>query len=181
MASKKLSRKPKPVQYRRRRESKTNYKKRLHLVLSQKPRLVVRFTNQQIIAQVISFNPVGDKVLAAVNSFSLKKLDWIYSCKNTPASYLTGLLIGKKALAAGVKEAIFDTGFKTPLQKGKSYAFLKGVLDSGLEVPHGDESIFPSEERISGEHLAEYLKSSNKPGKIPVKFAEVKRKITSAA
>ena len=32
------------------------------------------------------------------------------------------------------------------------FAALKGMVDGGLEVPHS-EDIFPSEERLSGEHI----------------------------
>ena len=51
------TKKPKTVAYRRKREGKTNYKKRLSLLLSQKNRVVVRFTQTQIIGQVVSFEP----------------------------------------------------------------------------------------------------------------------------
>ena len=47
------NRKPKTVLYRRKREKKTNYAKRLTLLLSRKARLVVRFTNQRVIAQLV--------------------------------------------------------------------------------------------------------------------------------
>lgn len=158
------NRKPKTVLYRRKREKKTNYAKRLTLLLSRKARLVVRFTNQRVIAQLVSFTTKGDEILVATDSFTLKKLGWNYSCKNAPAAYLTGLALAKKAAEKGVKEAILDTGFKTPLHGGRAYAFLKGCLDGGLEVPHRAEKIFPAEERISGKHIGDYalhLKGSN--------------------
>jgi large subunit ribosomal protein L18 len=41
------------VPWRRRREGKTNYYKRLKLIRSGKPRLVVRRTNKYIIAQIV--------------------------------------------------------------------------------------------------------------------------------
>ena len=188
-------RKPKQVWYRRKREGKTNYKKRLLLLLSQKPRLVVRFSNQRIVAQVVSFTAQGDKVIAAVDSSALAKLGWNYSQKNTPASYLTGLLLGKKALKAlkqgtagvvGATEVVVDTGLRSPQRKGKLYAFVKGVVDAGLQLPYGDESIFPDEARIKGEHIqayahqgkfTQYLKKNSKPEEMPKAFEAVKRKI----
>ncbi len=182
------SKKPKTVLYRRKREAKTDYKKRLTLLLSKKSRVVVRFTNARIIAQVVNFTPTGDKVIAGVDSFALKKLGWNYSCKNFPAAYLTGLLLGKKAAAAGAKEAVLDTGFKTPMKGGKQYAFLKGVLDGGLNVPH-DDKIFPSEEKMSGKDIeayassakgqqfAQYLKNKAQPDKMSTVFEDVKKKI----
>ena len=190
------SNKPKPVLYRRKREKKTNYTKRLHLLLANKLRLVVRMTNNKVIGQVVEFTPKGDKALVGVDSFALKKIGWKYSCKNFPAAYLTGLLLGKKAQEKGLKEAVLDTGFTSPLRKGKVYAFLKGVIDSGLEVPH-DKSIIPDEKRLTGEHIknyalmlkenkevyelrfGQYLKNKVQPEEIAKGFEEVKKKIMS--
>ena len=78
-----------------------------------------------------------------------------YSCKNLPAAYLTGLSLGRKALAAGTNEAILDTGLVSPLLRGKIFAFLKGAVDSGLKVAHSEDT-YPSEERISGQHVKDY-------------------------
>ena len=150
------TKKPKTVLYRRRMEAKTNYSKRLKTLLSKKPRLVVRYTNQKIIAQIISFASEGDKVIVAVDSQSLKKYEWNYSYKNIPAAYLTGLLIGKMALEKDCKEAILDTGFKYLLKKGNMTALLKGAVDSGMLIPYGGEEIFPTEEIISGKHIKDY-------------------------
>ena len=118
------TKKPKTVQYRRKREGKTNYGKRLKTLLSKKSRLVVRLTNQKVIGQIINFTAQGDKVSVALDSYSLKKLGWNYSGKNLSAAYLTGLSLGKKALSSGFKEVILDTGLVSPLVKGKIYAFL---------------------------------------------------------
>ena len=145
--------KPRTVLYRRRRELKTDYHKRLKLLSSSKPRVVVRFTNRKIISQVIVFSPAGDLVKAAVSSDQLKKQGWTISGKNIPAAYLTGMLLAKTALKAGIKEAILDTGFKQPELKGKIYAFLKGAIDGGLTIPYSDEDIFPGQNKIEGEHL----------------------------
>ena len=182
-------RKPKQVWYRRKREGKTNYKKRLLLLLSQKPRLVVRFSNQRIVAQVVSFTAKGDIVMVATDSSALAELGWNYSQKNTSASYLTGLLLGKKALQAGVGDIVLDTGLRAPLRKGKLYAFVKGAVDAGLKLPYGGESIFPDEARIQGEHVkayaaqanqgvfTQYLKKNRKPEDMPKAFETVKQKI----
>ena len=159
------TKKPKTVPYRRKRERKTDYNKRLKILLSRKPRLVVRITNKKIISQLAEFSQNGDRLLVSVDSYALKKLGWKYSCKNMPAAYLTGLMIGKKALDKGINEAILDTGLLSPLKKSKTFAFLKGVIDSGLNIPHGGEDIFPGEERISGKHIQDYavkIKGENK-------------------
>lgn len=189
--------KPQTVPFRRKREQRTNYKKRLHLLFSQKPRLAVRVTNTRIIAQIISFRPTGDIVTLGVDSLKLRTLGWAYSCQNLPAAYLTGLLIGKEALAKGVKEVILDTGVFVPHRNGRIYSFLKGAVDAGLRVPHSKEGIFPSVERISGKHIqdyaahlkagknlapyerhfAQYLKSKVDPQQITAQFEAVKKKI----
>ncbi len=172
---------PKTVPFGRRRVQKTNYVKRLKLLVSQKPRLVVRFTNTKIIAQIVLFNQGGDRVAAAVDSSLLRKEGWAYSCKNLPAAYLTGLLLGKKAIKNGQSEAILDTGFREPIHQGKLYAFLRGALDGGLKIPHGGDKIFPPEERMFGKHIeqkfAQYLKSKSSVEEMQKVFEKVKEKI----
>lgn len=158
------NKKAKPVLYRRKREGKTNYKKRLRLLVSQKPRLVLRISNQKITAQIVKFDVKGDLVLLGVDSTTLKKQGWNYSAKNFPAAYLTGLLIAKKAKGKVNGELIFDTGLLTPLKKGKVYAFLKGALDGELNVIHGSEEVYPGEDKITGKAIADYaakLKQEN--------------------
>ena len=151
------TKKPKIVLYRRKREQKTDYAKRLKLLTSRKTRLVVRITNQRVSAQIVSFEPQGDKVLMSVDSSALKGLGWQYSGKNIPAAYLTGLLIGKKSQSGKFEKVIIDTGFRTPLAKGKIYAFVKGAVEGGLDILRGDEDkIFPSEELISGKAIQDY-------------------------
>lgn len=171
------SKKPDTIHYRRKRSGKTDYRKRLKLLLSGKSRLVVRTTNQKIIAQIIQFTEKGDRVLAAVDSFGLKKLGWAYSCRNIPAAYLTGLLIGNQAKQKNLSDVVLDTGLLAPLKKGRLFAFLKGVVDGGLQLPVGSSDIFPSDNRLKGQHIAEYLKSSNHPEKMPSVFEDVQRKI----
>lgn len=145
--------KPKSVLYRRKREGKTNYAKRRKFLLFRKPRVVLRLTNQKVIAQVVEFTPQGDKIIAAADSQTLKKKGWTLSGKNLPAAYLVGLLLGKKAREKNCQEAILDAGFRDVLKKGRIYAFLKGLLDAGLKLPYGGEDIFPPQERIEGKHL----------------------------
>lgn len=189
------SRKPKPVLYRRKREKRTNYPKRLRVLMSGKPRLVVRISNQQIVTQICEFTIKGDLVKAAFNSNALAKLGWNYSKKNLPAAYLTGFAMAKKAIAAGIKEAVLDTGLISPMPKTKLYAFLKGVIEGGLNVPHTD-TVFPDDERVQGKHIqnyaeqlkekskedyekrfAKYLKNNVQPEKICEQFSKTKEQI----
>lgn len=155
------------VPYRRRREGKTDFRKRLRLLKAGMPRLVVRRTLTKTIVQVAEYTPEGDRVLAQASSPELAKMGWTVSSSNVPAAYLTGLLAAKRAAEAGVEEAILDGGIGKPTNGGKVYSALQGALDGGLWVPHG-EDVLPSEERIRGEHLSE---------EVPPMFDKVKDKI----
>jgi large subunit ribosomal protein L18 len=144
------------VRYRRKREGKTNYKKRLELLKGRTERLVIRRTNKQIILQIVRYAEDGDQVLITTQSSELVKKGWKHSCKNTPAAYLTGMLIAQKAKEKGIKKAIADLGLQTPLKGSKIFASIKGAIDNGLEM-NASEEIFPSEDRIKGAHVASYL------------------------
>jgi len=158
--------------FRRRRLGKTDYRKRLKLLLAKRPRLVVRKSLKYVRAQVVGYSKGGDRILAAASSEELKKLGWKFACDNLPAAYLTGLLIGKEALQKGIKEANLDIGLYPSTKGSKLYALVKGAIDAGLKVPC-DEAILPSEERISGKHIAaqERFKS------LPKEFEKIKQKI----
>ena len=144
------------VRYRRDREGRTDYKRRLTLLRSAEPRLTVRRTLNNIIVSVVSFNPDGDKVETTVHSATLKKHGWTHSTGNIPAAYLTGYLAGKAAKEKGVTKAILDIGRTAPIKGGRVFAALKGALDAGLEIPHGEDAL-PSEERLRGEHIKAHL------------------------
>lgn len=144
------------LQFRRRREGKTNYRKRLALLKSGKPRVVVRKSNKYIRVQFALYQPNGDKIVASAISKDLKKYGWQHSCSNTPAAYLTGLLAGKRALVKGIEEGVLDIGLHTPRKGAKVFAALKGVVDAGVDVPYGEE-ILPSEDRIYGKHIDEKI------------------------
>ena len=159
------------VPHRRRRENKTNYKTRLDLLKSNEHRFVVRKTLKQIIVQLVKYNPEGDKVLFTINSSQLKKMGWKHSTSNIPSAYLIGLLAGKKAQELKVKKGILDLGVSYTIKGSRLFATLKGLIDSGLEIPSADD-IFPSEERISGKHIADYKKNE-----IDKDFNELKKKI----
>lgn len=184
------------VPWRRRREGKTNYYRRLKLIKSGKPRFVVRRTNKYIVVQVAEARIDGDKIIAAAHSRELVKLyGWKGGTKNTSAAYLTGMLAAYRALQKGVKEAVLDIGLHEPVKGSRVFAALKGAIDAGLEIPHSEE-ILPSEDRIAGKHISEwasqlassdpdfynrqfseYLKRGFKPEDLPSHFEEVKEKI----
>jgi len=93
------------VKLRRRREGKTDYRQRHKLITqdknkyqSPKYRLVVRFSNKYIVAQIIYAEIIGDKVLCAVNSKELTKYGVKVGFNNYCASYATGLLLARRLL-----------------------------------------------------------------------------------
>jgi large subunit ribosomal protein L18 len=76
-----------------------------------------------------------------------------------PASYLVGYALGKSALAAGHDEAVLDIGLAASSSGARVFAALKGMIDAGLEIPHG-ESVLPSDERLSGAHINDSYSAS---------------------
>jgi large subunit ribosomal protein L18 len=107
------------------------------------------------------------------------------------------LLIGLEAKKKGIDEAILDIGLQRSTKGSAIYALVKGAIDAGLKIPV-DEKMFPSEERIRGEHIARYaqqlkdnkemysrqfliyIKNGIEPEKIVDHFNEVKKKILEA-
>lgn len=185
------------VPFRRAREGKTDYRKRLKLIRSGKPRLVVRVSSRHVRAQVTSSSATGDSTLASANSKQLSKYGWKGATSNLPSAYLVGLLCGKRALKANVTESILDMGIHEPVKGNKVFAALKGALDAGLKVPH-DKEILPADERIAGAHISGYaaglkekvpeayssrfsqqLRQSLSPESLQEHFKEVKQKILS--
>jgi len=187
------------VPYRRRREGKTNYRRRYKLLLSGLPRLVARRTLRHMIAQIVEARVEGDHVLVSAHSRQLARdFGWKGYCGNTPAAYLTGLLCGLRGARAGIGKAILDIGLQRPVRGGRVFATVKGVVDGGVEVPC-DPSMFPDEDRIRGVHIAEYarrlaeedplayerafshyLARGLRPEDLPEHFDEVKARILRA-
>jgi large subunit ribosomal protein L18 len=159
--------------YRRRKEGKTDYQARKAFVLSGKPRVVVRGSLKNVIAQIVVAKPEGDEVLVSAHSRELaKKYGWKAPRGNLPSAYLTGLLCGLKAKAKGIEEAILDIGLHAPSKGARIFAVLKGVLDAGVEVPHSEEKL-PDEKRIDGEHIVQYAKSlASNPEEYQARFAK---------
>lgn len=98
--------------FRRRREQKTDYKKRRAYVVSKLPRLVTRPTNKNIIVQVIEAAATGDKVIASAYSKELSKYGWKGNFGNLPTAYLTGFLAGFRLIHNGKSETILDIGLR---------------------------------------------------------------------
>jgi len=159
--------------FRRKAEGKTDYKKRLKLLMAEKPRLVVRKSLNYIWMQISEYDAKGDKIIASAHSKELKKLGWKMGCCNIPAAYLTGMLLGKKAAGKKVKECVLDIGLQASIKGSRLYAALKGFVDSGMKVPFSEE-IAPSEERIKGAHIADFAKKA-KEGKYKSQFSALQK------
>src|SRR3989338_2171328 len=141
------------VPFARKLSGRTNYRRRLALLKSGLPRLVIRKTLARIILQVVDFEAAGDKVRLTITSDMLRKLGWKHSCKNIPAAYLAGMLMGKMALSAKISKVVPDTGVQSITNGGKIFAALKGAKDAGLDVPVSDD-VVPKGEVLTGARIA---------------------------
>ncbi len=145
------------VHFRRRREGKTDYRVRLRLLESGRSRAVVRCSGRRVRVAIVDYDPGGDRVVAAADSSELGSIAFpSSSLASTPAAYLTGYLAGLRAKASGTEEAVLDVGLHRPTEGGRLQAALKGLLDAGVTIPHG-EGKFPAADRLNGTHLPKPL------------------------
>src|SRR3979411_1111226 len=93
------------TKYKRRRAGKTDYYARKRLITqaknkynAPKSRLVVRFTNRDIVMQIVTSEISGDKVFCAAYSHELRAYGIEHGLTNWAAAYCTGLLIARRAL-----------------------------------------------------------------------------------
>lgn len=178
---------------KRRKQKKTDYRSRLGMLKSGKPRIVIRKSENSIRVQVVNYEEAGDKTVSEVVTKSLSKYGWKYHGGNLSSAYLTGLLAGLKAKKSGTNKAVVDIGLQNP-KNTVLYAAALGAKHAGIEIPLG---FSPTKERITGQHISNYaskLKSENidkfskifskyiknnvDPEKITEVFDEVRKKIT---
>ena len=175
------------------RLDKTNYRKRAALLIGRHPFVTIKVSDQNVASQLLRPTSAGDIVIASAHSRELTKQGWKGAFNNLPACYLTGLLLGKKALAKQMKSAVLYIG--KDHFTSRVAACLKGIVDSGISIPVSEESL-PNEERISGQHISEYagmlkenpeefnshfsalLKNGLNPEDYPMHFEEIKSKIS---
>ncbi|MGH9977487.1 MAG: 50S ribosomal protein L18 [Nitrososphaeraceae archaeon] len=144
------------------RNGRTNYRKRAALLLSRRRFVTITVSDENVQAQIAYPMAKGDVTITSSHSRELARFGWNGSLNSLPACYLTGLLLGKKSLRKDVDEAVLYTGKNS--FTSRVAACLKGVIDSGMKVPASDSS-FPPEERLVGNHIAEYariLRDENK-------------------
>lgn len=187
------------VNYRRKREGKTNYRQRLSMLKNDSPRFVVRKTLKHIIIQIIRYSPQGDKIIASSHTAELKKQGWKGATSNTSAAYLCGALTAKKTKKQNVTQALSDLGQCTSIKGAIVYAAIKGANDHGLTVPCSP-TVYPSQERINGTHIAgwaqqlkqadqtaykrqfgTYLQQGLEPETLPKHFEQTLKKIKGDA
>jgi len=183
------------VKRRRRREGKTDFKARTAMVRqhrnkynTRKYRLVIRFTNRQVIAQVAYATILGDKIVTQANSKELSKFGVVAGYKNYAAAYCTGLLVARRALKVfGLDETfkgkeevdgeefhiededneqrpfkcILDVGVRRTCVGARMWGALKGAVDGGLHVPHNTKN-FPGYKPPEGDGEGEYDAEAHK-------------------
>lgn len=164
------------VKFRRRREGKTDYRARTRLVLQDKNkygapkyRLVVRFSNKNVLAQVTKASMGGDIVISSASSSELPRYGLKVGLTNYSAAYCVGLLVARRTLQqlgldeiyTGKEEvdgedynveadeeserrpftAVLDTGLVRTSTGARVFAVMKGACDGGMNVPHNEKRL----------------------------------------
>ena len=147
------------LRFKRRRTAETDYHRRSRMLRGGVPRAVVRVSNPQVICQLVTYEPEGDRVLESITGKSLvtsHKWPSDASRKSVPACYLAGFAMATSAISSGHSQAIMDIGLAASSSGNRVYAALKGMIDAGMDIPHS-EDVLPSEERINGEHIGDAI------------------------
>ena len=177
------------------RKDKTNYRKRSAILIGRHLFITIKISDQNVTARVLKPTPTGDIVIASAHSRELAKHGWKGAFNNLPACYLTGMLLGKKAAEQALNTAVLYIGNNHFTSRVGACA--KGIVDAGISMPVSRESL-PSDERISGHHIAEYsltlkedpekynsrfsaiLKNGLNPEHYPSHFEEIKSRISGS-
>jgi len=152
-----------------------------------KYRLVVRFTNRDIVMQIVTSEISGDKVFCSAYSHELRAYGVEHGLTNWAAAYCTGLLIARRVLKklgmdedfAGVEEAdgeyklteaaegddgsrrpfkaFLDVGLHRTSTGARIFGAMKGASDGGILIPHS-ENRFPGFDMESKELDSETLR-----------------------
>jgi large subunit ribosomal protein L18 len=144
--------------FKRRREGKTDYRKRRGMIVGTKPFLAVRISNKYVYGQIVKPTAQGDMTIAQSSSRNLgKQYGWKGGTKNLPAAYLTGYVLGKDAKKKQIEGATVYSGVSTFVHGSRVSALLSGAKDAGLNL-EVDEEALPDEKRLDGSHIGEYAK-----------------------
>ncbi|MFS7935255.1 putative ribosomal protein L5 eukaryotic/L18 archaeal [Helianthus anomalus] len=160
------------VKFKRWRQGKTDYRARFRLVNQDKNkyntpkyRYVVRFSNKDITAQIISATIAGDIVLASAYAHELPHYGLKVGLTNYVAAYCTRLLLARRVLkklqmdeeyqgnvdASGEDysvepgesrrpfRAFLDVGLIRTTTGNHCFGALTGALDGGLDIPQSEK------------------------------------------
>lgn len=149
---------------------------------------MVRFTNRDIIMQIVTAELTGDKVFASAYSHELRAYGINHGLTNWAAAYCTGLLIARRVLKKlgldetfeGVEEAdgefslteaaetddgerrpfkaFLDVGLQRTSTGARVFGAMKGASDGGILVPH-NEKRFPGYDMETKELDPEVLRN----------------------
>ncbi|GFN77597.1 60S ribosomal protein l5-like [Plakobranchus ocellatus] len=158
------------VKFKRRREGVTDYYARKRLIFQDKNkyntpkyRMIVRFTNKDIVCQIAYARIVGDVIVCAAYSHELPRYGVKVGLTNYAAAYCTGLLLARRLLkkfnldatypgqeeadgeefyvedvdgAPGAFRAYLDVGLARTTTGARVFGALKGAADGGIDIPH---------------------------------------------
>lgn len=161
------------VKFRRRREGKTDYYARRRLVVQDKNkyntpkyRMIVRFTNKDIICQIAYARIEGDVIVCAAYAHELPRYGVKVGLTNYAASYCTGLLLARRLLKKfemdkiyigcedvtgeeynvediegqpGAFRAYLDVGLARTTTGARVFGAMKGAVDGGIDIPHSNK------------------------------------------
>ena len=176
------------VKFKRRREGKTDYYARKRLVVQDKNkyntpkyRMIVRFTNKDITAQIAYAKIEGDVVVCAAYAHELPRYGVKVGLTNYAAAYCTGLLLARRLLKKFHLDEIYkgsetvtgeqynvedvegkprafraylDTGLARTTTGARIFGAMKGAADGGIDIPHSTKR-FPGYDSESKEFDAE--------------------------
>lgn len=176
------------VKYRRRREGRTDYFARKRLCVQDKNkyntpkyRMIVRFTNKDIICQIAYSKIEGDSIICAAYAHELPRYGVKVGLTNYAAAYCTGLLLARRLLKnlkldeiyagnaevngdeyyvesedgqPGAFRCYLDVGLARTTTGARVFGALKGAADGGLDIPHSVKR-FPGYDNEGGEFNAE--------------------------
>ncbi|KAJ0788689.1 putative ribosomal protein L5 eukaryotic/L18 archaeal [Helianthus annuus] len=146
------------VKFKRRRQGQNKYN-------TPKYRYVVRFSNKDITAQIISATIVGDIVLASAYAHELPHYGLKVGLTNYAAAYCTGVLLARRVLKKLEMDEEYQgnvdaSGEDYSVEPGESrrpiralldvdlirtttgncvFGAIKGALDGGLDIPHSEK------------------------------------------
>ena len=161
--------------FRRRREGKTDYRKRRGMIVGRTPFLVVRISGRYVYAQILKPTPNGDLTICSASSRDLAKYGWKGSAKNLSSAFLTGYRLGKVAKGK-VEDLVLYSGVGRFVHGSRIASVVKGVKEAGLDVSVGEDGL-PDDKRTKGTHVAEYAKKLESEDK--EKFQRVFSKVLS--